>query len=112
MGLERHARRFLEMLSVAGNARGRYESAAERRQALEELATVVDPPGTVEIGGIRDHLFATDDGLITLRVYSPLGLPARILPAIVFFHGGGWVAGSLETHDGLHRRIANQTGCR
>lgn len=112
MGLERHARRFLEMLSAAGQARGRYESAHDRRQALADLANLVDPPGTVEIGGMRDHLFATDGGLITLRVYSPLGAPARILPGIVFFHGGGWVAGSLETHDGLCRRLANQTGCR
>jgi acetyl esterase/lipase len=52
------------------------------------------------------------DGHISLRIYSPLGAPARILPGILFFHGGGWVAGSLETHDGLCRRLCNETGCR
>ena len=31
---------------------------------------------------------------------------------MVFFHGGGWVAGSLETHDGFCRRLANESGCR
>jgi acetyl esterase/lipase len=41
-----------------------------------------------------------------------LGEPARVLPAVLFFHGGGWVAGSLETHDGLCRRLSNETGCR
>ena len=47
-----------------------------------------------------------------LRIYSPLGKPERVLPGIVFFHGGGWVAGSLETHDGFCRRLANESGCR
>jgi acetyl esterase len=47
-----------------------------------------------------------------LRTYSPLGKPERVLPGIVFFHGGGWVAGSLETHDGFCRRLANESGCR
>ena len=35
-----------------------------------------------------------------------------MLPGMVFFHGGGWVAGSLETHDGFCRRLANESGCR
>jgi acetyl esterase len=71
----------------------------------------------VEIGGVRDHLMPVRDlsgggGHITLRIYSPLGIPARMLPGILFFHGGGWVAGDLETHDGLCRRLCNETGCR
>jgi acetyl esterase/lipase len=110
--LDRHARRFLEMLAAAGEARGRYDDVEERRSALTNLANLVDPPGTVEIGGVRDHLLAVADGHITLRVYSPLGAPSRTLPGILFFHGGGWVAGSLETHDGLCRRLSNETGCR
>jgi len=112
MPLDRHARRFLEMLGAAGQSRGRYERVEERRQALTNLAELVDPPDTVEIGGVHEQLMTVDDGHIVLRVYSPLGPPARSLPGIVFFHGGGWVAGSLETHDGLCRRLANETGCR
>jgi acetyl esterase len=115
--LDRHARRFLEMLAAAGEARGCYDDVEERRTALINLADLVDPPGTVEIGGVRDHLMPVQDrlggtGHITLRIYSPLGAPSRVLPGILFFHGGGWVAGSLETHDGLCRRLCNETGCR
>ena len=112
MPLDRHARRFLEMLAAAGHATGRYADVAERRDALTNLADMVDPPGMVEIGGVRDQLMPVSDGHIVLRTYSPLGDPARVLPGILFFHGGGWVAGSLDTHDGLCRRLANETGCR
>ena len=112
MPLDRHARRFLDMLAAAGQARGHYDDVAERRAALTNLADMVDPPGSVEIGGVRDHLMPVTDGHITLRTYSPLGVPERILPCMLFFHGGGWVAGSLDTHDGFCRRLANATGCR
>jgi acetyl esterase/lipase len=112
VSLDRQAHRFLEMLAVAGRARGRYEAAEERREALTHLANLVDPPGMVEVGGVRDHLLAVHDGHISLRTYSPLGKPERSLPGMLFFHGGGWVAGSLDTHDGFCRRLANETGCR
>jgi len=112
MPLDRHARRFLEMLAAAGQTRGGYDDAADRRRALNTLADLVDPPGTVEIGGVRDQLFSVNDGAIVLRTYSPLGKPQRVLPGLVFFHGGGWVAGSLESHDGFCRRLANESGCR
>jgi acetyl esterase/lipase len=64
------------------------------------------------IGGIRDQFLDVNDGIITLRTYSPLGKPERTLPGLLFFHGGGWVAGNLETHDGLCRRLCNESGCR
>lgn len=112
MPLDFHARRFLETLAATGHPRGRYQDAEQRRAALAALADLADPPGQEAIGGARDHLMPVHDGHISLRVYSPLGAPARILPAVLFFHGGGWVAGSLETHDGLCRRLSNETGCR
>jgi acetyl esterase/lipase len=112
MPLDRHARRFLEMLAAAGEARGRYDDVEERRRALDTLAGLVDPPGTTDIGGMRDELFRIGGGAIVLRIYSPLGEPWRVLPGMVFFHGGGWVAGSLESHDGFCRRLANESGCR
>lgn len=112
MPLDRHARRLLEMLVAAGHSRGRYDDVEERRAALTNLADLADPPGTEAIGGVREHLMRVSDGHISLRLYSPLGEPARMLPCILFFHGGGWVAGGLDTHDGLCRRLSNETGCR
>jgi acetyl esterase/lipase len=111
MPLDRHASRFLDMLAAAGNSRGRYDQVDERRRALAALADLVDPPGTIAVGGVRDMRPGKEGG-VALRLYSPLGAPARLLPGMLFFHGGGWVAGSLDTHDGLCRRLANETGCR
>ena len=112
MPLDRHARRFLDMLEAAGQTAGRYDDVEDRRQALISLADVVDPPGEVQIGGVHDELMDVDDGHIVLRIYSPLGKPERVLPGMVFFHGGGWVAGGFDTHDGFCRRLSNETGCR
>lgn len=46
-----------------------------------------------------------DDGSIRLRLYRPRGLDG-LAPAIVFFHGGGWVLGDLDTHDLPARKLA------
>lgn len=49
-------------------------------------------------------------GTIPLRMYRPVEGSAP-LPALVYFHGGGWVIGDLDTHDTLCRQLANASGC-
>ena len=64
-------------------------------------------PPAPEIGVVRD---LSADG-IPVRLYRPKGVPASTaLPALVFFHGGGWVIGDLETHDVLCRQLAAGAG--
>lgn len=48
-------------------------------------------------------------GIVLLRVYRPSA--QRPLPAVIYFHGGGWVLGNVETHDTLCRRLAHGSGC-
>jgi acetyl esterase len=48
---------------------------------------------------------------IPLRVYRGPGPRREASPGIVFFHGGGWVIGDLDTHDTLCRRLAVEVGC-
>jgi acetyl esterase/lipase len=100
------------MVAAGGEARGRYERAEERRRGLGNLASAVDEHGAVEIGDVEDKSFLANAGTVALRVYSPLGEKRPVLPGLVFFHGGGWVAGNLETHDGFCRRLANEGDCR
>ncbi|MGD9951840.1 MAG: alpha/beta hydrolase [Burkholderiales bacterium] len=51
-------------------------------------------------------------GPVALRAYRPLGsTPDETLPALVYFHGGGWVIGDLDTHDVVCRQLANGARC-
>src|SRR5215467_13706630 len=66
----------------------------------------------VGIGATADRIFPGPAGDIGLRVYTPLGAKAPLLPPLVFFHGGGFVLGDLESHDSLCRTLSNEIGCR
>jgi len=47
-----------------------------------------------------------------VRIYTPLDAADAVLAGVVFFHGGGFVIGDLDTHDDLCRLLANGSGCR
>jgi acetyl esterase/lipase len=49
---------------------------------------------------------------IPLRVYSPKGLADAELPGLIFFHGGGWISGNLDTHDALCATLCHLGRCR
>lgn len=49
-------------------------------------------------------------GSIPLRLYRPAGV-AGPAPTLVYFHGGGWVIGDLDTHDVLCRELADEARC-
>ncbi len=67
------------------------------------------PPSNEPVAQIADHLITGPGGSLALRLYHPK--PDETLPVIVFFHGGGWVDGDLDSHDNLCRRLANLSGC-
>ena len=46
---------------------------------------------------------------VPVRIYKPKGNSSNKLPVILFFHGGGWVLGSIETHDALCRRLCSES---
>jgi acetyl esterase len=64
------------------------------------------------IGKTEDRAIAGPGGPIALRVYTPLHAQSDLLPGLAYFHGGGFVLGDLETHDGICRALANESGCR
>lgn len=99
------------MLAATSATAASGESPADRRQALRDLARLVDDDAEAT-GRIEAREMAGPAGAIGLRVYSPVAETGDRLPGLVFFHGGGWVAGGLDTHDGLCRRLANRAGGR
>jgi acetyl esterase len=77
---------------------------------LRAAMTMLKLPSLNEpVAKVADLSFAGPGGPLALRLYHPV--KDKNLPAIVFFHGGGWVSCSIDTHDNLCRRLANRSGC-
>jgi len=69
-------------------------------------------PDAPAAGEVRDLAADGPHGAIPLRLYRPIGVaPEAVLPVLVYYHGGGWVIGDLDTHDTLCRELANGAGC-
>ena len=69
-------------------------------------------PSPVAMAEARDFFFPGAAGEIKGRYYRPLGeKPGDALPAVVYFHGGGWTCGDLDTHDSVCRGVAAQGRC-
>ena len=84
------------------------DSVAERRARMQQAAALGMPIATNL--HVSDRYIPAAVGLLQVRVYRPFGLGATP-PAIVFFHGGGWVVGDLDSHDGSCRVLAIESGC-
>lgn len=67
-------------------------------------------PAPRSLAEVRDLTAPGPRGDIALRLYRPAGLAAPA-PTLVYFHGGGWVIGDLDTHDVLCRELAEDGRC-
>src|SRR5208283_1084382 len=85
-------------------------SVAERRDALAQLMRFSGPPEPVQT--VEDRVLPGPGGPLAGRLYTPLSATASLTPGLVYLHGGGLVAGSVDTHDGIARSLANAAGCR
>ena len=106
MPLGPDAKSYLERLAALGAPPITELAPAEVRLAAEATAADLFGP-TDPVGAVVDQALP---GPIRTRVYQPPG-GARDLPVLVYFHGGGWVAGSLDTHDGVCRALCARTPC-
>ena len=86
-------------------------SAPQARTMFLDMREVFEPKG-VPIGKVDSVEIPGPGGPLAARIYTPVGLAGRVTPACVFYHGGGWVIGDLDTHDGICRQLANESGCR
>jgi len=77
----------------------------ERRNLHEVRAAQQTPAAVLEPVAEVLHLEADH---IPVRLYRPTS--SATLGLLVYFHGGGWLAGSLDTHDDACRRLANAAG--
>ncbi|HWB22798.1 MAG TPA: alpha/beta hydrolase [Gaiellaceae bacterium] len=106
MAIDPQVEQYLERLNGLGLTPIHELTPAEVRAnfaaSIDALFGPVDPVFAVE-----DR--ETDTG-VPVRIYRP-GDDPEPGPVLIFFHGGGWVVGSIETHDGIARALANRSGC-
>ena len=112
--LHPQARALLDFIAKSGVPPTHTLSPAEARRFYRErrAATQPDP---ADVGGVQELQAPGRHGPIALRLYKPLLPPhlatAAPLPVLVYFHGGGWTIGDLDTHDSLCRQLANGSFC-
>ncbi len=103
MALDPQAVAWLEEVRALGLPAYHETPPVEGRKLMDE--------GSAALYGDPDPVHSVEDA-------DAAGVPVRIyrpsddeLPALVYFHGGGWVLGSVRSHDGLCRTLAARSGC-
>src|ERR1700683_761013 len=103
MPLDPRVKRFLDLLAAGNPPDARSATVEERRKGLVSLMEFSGPPVALE--GVEDRTLPCAGGPLRIRLYSPS--KADVLPGLIYFHGGGLVAGSLETHDCIGRALSH-----
>ena len=69
-------------------------------------------PAQERVSLSRDHRLARGESEIVVREIRPAHASAdQVLPALIYLHGGGWMVGSIDSHDGVCRALSNAAGC-
>ena len=107
MPLHLQAQAFLDGLAAMEVPPLEMLSLEEGRQAIESLRSFMVP--VEEVASVEDLAIPGPEGDIGLRIYRPEG--EGLLPAVFYFHGGGFSTGSLDLVDPICRLLANRSGC-
>jgi len=107
MPLDPQAQKVVDAMAALNLKPVEDSSPAEAREAMRSRTAALGPFD--EVPRVADHRLPVERGDIAVRVYWPSGPGPH--PALVFYHGGGWVIGDLYTHDGICRSLTNTAGC-
>jgi acetyl esterase len=110
MPIDPYARRFLDRLAAINSPGVQTLSVSERREALEQLLIISGTP--VAVSRVEDRSLSGPGGPLAARLYTPAEASGDALAGLIYFHGGGFVAGNLESHDAICRALCNASGCR
>ncbi len=85
-----------------------WQRGAEGARAYLDERAAAGPPGP-PVAFVEDRSIEVNDRSIPVRVYRPSSSVA--LPVVVYFHGGGWVVGSVAASDAFCRRLVDAVPC-
>jgi acetyl esterase len=106
MPLDPQAKQMMDQLGAAGMPALEEMGVEGARQAILAMVQMGGEPAAM--ANVTNRAIPGPAGEIPVRIYTPDGTPP--FPAVVYFHGGGWVIGSLDSHDGTCRDLANGAG--
>ena len=109
MPLDLLAKRLLAMMAMASTGERARPTTDERRQSLVKLMQFARSDAMVTT---IDGVLPGPAGDLSYRSYTPAQDEGEHLAGFVFFHGGGMVAGSIDSHDRIAAALAQATGCR
>jgi len=110
MALDPQAQEVINLVIKSGRPAYNTLSPKDARQLFRETRPA-STPTPAEIGAVKNLTADGPGGPIPLRVYRPADVPAGTpLPVLVYYHGGGWVIGDLDTHDVQCRQITAEAG--
>ncbi len=101
---------FLQLLARSGQKPLPHLGVDRARAEFDAFQSIMGGR-PVPVGEIVDRTIGTPDGKMRVRLYRPAASVPRLLPAILYFHGGGGVIGSLEGYDLPCRFFCARTGC-
>ena len=103
---------FLDLAAMNPQDQALHRLGPAQARASFELATQRlrwPAPEDLELGSLT--CTARDGVGLPLRVYKPAHADGGPLPVLMYFHGGGFVVGSLDSHDGVCRELCARSGC-
>ncbi|MGF1649611.1 MAG: alpha/beta hydrolase [Hyphomicrobiaceae bacterium] len=103
--------RLIELMKQSGAPSYADVTPAEARLLALKSGEVVDIPKPT-IAHVSDHVVPGPAGPIPVRRYSEQAPGAAGLPTLIYYHGGGFVVGDLDSHDTLCRSLALAAGCQ
>ncbi|WP_449455865.1 alpha/beta hydrolase [Streptomyces dangxiongensis] len=109
MSLDPQIDALLKELAEGGQPAPESRTVKENRDLASSLSALA---GDVEpVGSVHDAVAAAEGLEVPVRIYTPATVPrSGPLPVTVFFHGGGWVLGDLDSQDHIARIMANRSG--
>ena len=110
MQLDTNVKSLLDMLAASGQPKLWDLTPPDARKMALQLTNMVE--GKEPIGKIENRTLPGPAGPLPFRVYTPVAANDEPSGGIIYFHGGAWVFGDLDTHDGMCRALANESGCR
>ena len=108
MPLDAQAQDFLRRLAAANLPSFQEQTVAQLRAQMDMSTHFLGE--LPRVAHVEDRGIPGPGGTLRVRIITPQTAGNGLLPVLVYFHGGGWVLGNIESHEGICRALANAGG--